>query len=41
MANCYDSFIKIGILIEMIKKINYPIDTDKYKDSEKIEKKYF
>lgn len=32
MANCYDSFIKIGILIEMIKKINYPIDTDKYKE---------
>ena len=32
MANCYDSFIIIGILIEMIKKINYPVDTDKYKE---------
>lgn len=32
IANCYDSFIIIGVVIEMIKKINYPIRTDKYKE---------
>ena len=32
IANCYDSFIIIGVVLEMIKKINYPIRTDKYKE---------
>lgn len=32
IANCYDSFIKIGLLIEMFKRLNYPTIKDTYKE---------
>ncbi|MBR2833723.1 MAG: hypothetical protein IKE75_04795 [Bacilli bacterium] len=32
LANCLDSFLIIGIFIEMLKKVCYTIDTDKWKE---------
>ena len=32
IANCYDSFLKIGILIEMVKRLNYPIIENTYNE---------